>query len=284
MSVLEVKERDMFRKQGPISVVRRGKKLDSPWDFVDGLWVPHVGGGAYDTTKGMDYYFEDFHGDLIPDELATTSDTGTITTNVGLSARASILRIDNSNDGDDEMAEVDYGALAYTVQDGQMFMEARVLVERTTGAINVGFNDETTAAGNTLPVELATASFTSTASTWIGFLWDSDATNSTFHYFWVDDDGDTGVAIATLNTGITLAAATWYTIRVHLFDAGSGNRAAAVFSISDGTNTLLRRHTDTIDRDQAMTWHLAVENRTTTGCYLDIDYVEAAKSRQDTAP
>ncbi len=45
-------------------------------------------------------------------ELATTNDTGTITT--GVTGGASVLRLDNDNDGDNEMAEVELGALPGT--------------------------------------------------------------------------------------------------------------------------------------------------------------------------
>jgi hypothetical protein len=239
---------------------------------------------AIDTSRGMDVYFEDFHGDLIPDELATSSDSGTVTTNVGLSGgqagAASILRLDNSNNGDNEMAEVDLGALLYRVQDGRMYMEARVSIERTTAAATVGFNDDTLEGSNTLPAELSTTTFTSNAGTWIGFLFDSDATTDNWHVFWVDDDNDSTVAIATLQTDIAVASDTWYTLKVDLQDAGSGNQAICNFSVDDENgNSWEYRATSTIDRDVAMVPHIAVENRTTTGAFIDIDYIEAGKSR-----
>lgn len=233
---------------------------------------------ALDTQFSMDEVFYDFQGDLIPDELASTNDTGTITT--GITGGASVLRLDNSNDGDNEMAEVDFGALYYQAQNGRMYLEARVKLERTTCAVNVGFNDETTESSNTLPVELSGTTWTSNASTWIGFVFDSDATNDNWHVFWVDDDNDTSVAIATLNSGIAVAADTWYTLRVDVWDNGSGNPAVAEFFISDGTNSFHYRNDSTIDRDASLTPHLAVENRTTTGAYLDIDLIAAGQTRQ----
>jgi hypothetical protein len=238
---------------------------------------------ALDTPRGIDTAFFEFNGDLLPDELATTSDSGTIDT-TSFVGRGSALRIDNSNGGDNEMAEVDAGKLEYSVQDGQMYVEARVKVERVTGAANIGFNDDTGEGSNTLPMELSGTTWTSNAATWIGFVWDSDATNDTWHVMWVDDDADSSTAIATLNSGITVAADVWYTLRVHLFDQGSGNQARATFSVSDGTNAWEYETSGTIDRDVNMTWHLAVENRTGTGCFMDVDYIEAGRSRQNTAP
>jgi len=261
---------------------------DGRWHYYKGMWMPAVAGGALDVGEGMDEVHFGFYGDLIPDELATSSDSGTITANVGLSGggagRASILRVDNSNNGDNEFAEVDFGALNYQVQDGQMYMKARVLLERVVCAVNVGFNDDTLEGGNTLPVELSGTTWTSGASTWIGFAFDSDATNDNWHVFWVDDDGDTSVPIATLNTGIAVAASVWYTMTIQVTDAGSGNRASAIFDLTDGSNHFHYRASDTIDRDVALVPHIGVENRTTTGAFLDIDDIWAGKSRQDTAP
>ena len=238
---------------------------------------------ALDTPRGWDEVFFEFNGDLIPDELTSTSDTGVIDT-TSFVGRGSVLRIDNNNNGDNEMAEVDLGVLEYSVQDGQMVMEAHVKLERVISAVNVGFNDESTDSGNTLPVELSGTTWTSTASTWIGFVYDYDATNKAWHVMWVDDDADSSTPIATLNTGITAAADVWYTMRVHLFDASTTTRARTMFSISDGTNSWEYTADDTIDRDVNMTPHLAVENRAATGAYLDVDYLYAARSRQNTAP
>lgn len=239
---------------------------------------------ATNTNPGMDVVRYDFHGDLVPDELATTNDSGTLTTNVGLSGgkagTASIIRLDNSNDGDNEMIELDFGALYWRVQDGEMYLEARVSMERTTCGINVGFNDETTDSGNTLPVELSGTTWTSTASSWIGFVLDSDATTNNWYAFWVDDDADTSTAIATLTSDVAAEASEWVTLRVHLTDRGSGNGARATFSIQteNGEDWQYTANT-TLDRDVALVPHIAIENRSTTGAYLDVDYIEAGKSR-----
>jgi len=234
--------------------------------------------------RGYDEFFCDFHGDVIPDELSTSNDTGTITTNVALSGNkagfASILRMDNSNDGDNEMCEVSLGANYFRAQDGHMFMEALVAFERTTMAATVGFTDEYNESGNTLPIELSTTTFASNASTFVGFVIDSDATNDNWHAFWVDDDSDTSVPIATLNTGIPLAADTWYLLRIDVWDAGSGSQAIAEFFIEDENGKSWQyRNASTIDRDAALVPHIGIENRTTTGAYIDIDYIHAGKSR-----
>jgi len=239
-----------------------------------------------DTQKGYDIYFEDFHGDLIPDELASTSDTGTVTVNVGLTGNkavgSSILRLDNSNNTDNDMIEVDTGHTSYRVSDGHLYFEARVAPhDVSVMAVNVGFHDETTESGNSLPVELSGTTWTSTAGEWIGFVFDADATTNNWYVFWVDDNNDTSVAIATLQSDIALADTTWYTLRCDLHDAGSGNQVVAEFSVQDENgNHWEYRNTSTIDRDAALSFHIGNELRASVdNGSLDVDYIEVGKSR-----
>lgn len=237
---------------------------------------------ATDTSRGYDLFFDDFHGDTIADELATSSDTGTIT--VGTPTDASCLRMDNSNDGNNDMCEVDIGAVYFRAQDGHCWMEARFRIEAaTTVAVNVGFNDETLEDANTLPAELSTATFTVNAGTWIGFVADTNATNDYYHAYWIDDSVGSSTAIATLKSTVPIAALKWTTARIDLWDNGSGNQVRAEFMISDEDGHSWQYvNNSTIDRDCALTPHVAIENRTTTGRYLDLDYLEAGKSRVST--
>lgn len=245
-----------------------------------------------DTSYGEDLFDFEFHGDLIPDELATTNDSGAVTVNVGLSGnkagRASILRL-NPGPQDNGMAEVDLGALYFQGQDGHIWFEARVsMLDVSVSAMTMGFNDETTDGGNTLPIELSSTTFTSTASTFAGFVYDADATNDNWHIFWVDDDSDTSEAIANLNSGIATADTTWATLRVDLFDRGSGNQMGALFTVRQGssefqydTRVALGKGSSsgTIDRDVAMVPHIGVEGRSTAVVGLDIDYMRGGKGR-----
>lgn len=242
---------------------------------------------AIDTGKGYDCVCFDFNGDLIPDELATSSDTGTITCNVGLSGNkaeaASILRLDNSNQGDNEMAEVDFGALYYRGQCGHMWMEARVAMrDASESAVNVGFNDDTLEGSNTLPVELSTTTFTANATTWIGFVYDADATNDNWHAFYVDDDTKAATPIATLNSGVAGADSRWYTLRIDVWDRGSGNQCRARWFVQDENgNRWEYVENATIDRDAALVPHVAIECRSgSDNIELDIDYIEAARARE----
>jgi hypothetical protein len=239
-----------------------------------------------DTNNGYEVYFEDFFGDLIPDELATSNDSGTITVNVGLTGNkavgSSILRLDNSNDGDNEMCEVDTGHTSYRVSDGHLYFEARVSPhDVSVMAVNVGFHDETTESGNSLPVELSGTTWTSNAGDWIGFVFDADATTNNWHAFWVDDSNDTSVAIGTLQSDVALADTTWYTLRLDLYDAGSGNQVVAEWKVQDANgNHWEYRNSSTIDRDAALSFHIGNELRgAVDNGSLDVDYIEVGKSR-----
>ena len=239
-----------------------------------------------DTMKAYDVYFEDFHGDLIPDELATSSDSGTITTNVGLSGNkagvASILRLDNSNNGDNEMSEGDLGATSYRVQEGHVYMEVRLACQDVSVmAVNVGFSDDTLEGGNTFPVELSGTTWTTTATTWIGFAFDADATTDNWAAMWVDDDTDRSVAIGTLRADVALADETWDTLRLDLHDAGAGNQVIAEWNVKDENgNEWNYRNTSTIDRDAALVPHIGNELRAAANNgIVDIDYIEVGRTR-----
>ena len=245
-----------------------------------------------DTNTGYDLFDYEFHGDLIPDELTAAGDSGAETVNVGLSGnkagRASILRLAPGN-ADDSMSEVSLGALYYQAQDGHMWFEARVsMLDVSVSAMTMGFNDDALEDTDTLPVELATTTFTSRASTFIGFVFDADATNDNWHIFWVDDDNDTSVAIADLNTGIAAADTTWAHLRVDVFDRGSGAQAGALFKVQQGTSEFQfdtrvvlgkSASSGTIDRDVAMVPHIGIEGRSGAALNLDIDYMRGGKSR-----
>ena len=232
-------------------------------------------------NRGVDEDYFEFQGDVIPDRLATTSDSGSIS--VGSSTTgSSSLRLDNSNNGDNEYAEVDMGAVNYRAQDGKMYFEARFLLERVISGVNIGFNDETTDGGNTLPIELSGTTFASNASTWVGVVYDNDATTDNFYFFFVDGDTDTTEAIANLDSGVAAEASVWYTVRIDVDDVNSSSKARATISIQKDSSPATfasKTFTSSITRSTGMTPHIGIENRTTTGAYTDIDYMLVGKGR-----
>ena len=189
---------------------------------------------------------------------------------------------------DDDMCEISHRALAWSVQNGDLLMRTRVRVSSGTIAsiaLTVGFNDDQLEDSNTLPVELATTTFTSNASTFIGVVYDADATNQDFHAFWVDDDADTTQAIGNLRfTGIAPVANKWFGVEVLLSDAGSGNGVEAVITVSEestGAQAEKRFHA-TVDRDALLVPHIAFENRAGSAHQVDIDNIYVRMSRPTT--
>jgi hypothetical protein len=230
-------------------------------------------------NRGVDEDFFEFQGDVIPDRLTTDSDSGTI--RVGSNtAGSSSLRLDNSAGTDNHYADVSMGNLDYRAQDGKMYFEARFLLERVISGINIGFND--TATESTLPIELDGTTFASNASTWVGVVYDNDATTDNFYFFFVDGDTDTTEAIANLDSGVAAEASVWYTVRIDVDDVNSSSKARATISIQKDSSPATfasKTFTSSITRSTGMTPHIGIENRTTTGAYTDIDYMLVGKGR-----
>lgn len=235
-----------------------------------------------DTAFGVVRVFDDFVLDT--GALWHTSADGTGSTDVVADGTAHLsgrMRL-TSDATDNQLNEVATG-LCFRVQDGgPLIMEARIMQETgtiATSAFNVGFNDDPTDASNTLPVELATVTFTSNASTFVGFVCDGDATNVQWHAFWVDDDTDTSTAIADLRmTGEAPVADTWTTLRVVLSDRGSGNGARADFFV-DGK--LTKSFDTTVDRDAVLAAYVGGERRSASQGILDVDYIYVCGGRTD---
>lgn len=188
---------------------------------------------------------------------------------------------------DDDMGEIAHRALAWYGQNGVLEMETRVRV--TVGAVasvalNVGFNDDQLEDSNTLPVELATATFTTNASTWVGVVYDPDATNADWHAFYVNGDSDCGDAIATLRfSGSTPTLNKWVGIRIACRDRGSGNGLRVEITIVDeATGREFQKVLNTtVSRTTALVPHIAMENRAGVAHTMQVDYIYA---RQSMAP
>jgi hypothetical protein len=202
---------------------------------ADTTWVADSTNGATDFTravaagKGLHYY--------------STSDTT-----------------------DNDMQEICSNLLLFTGQEGYSYVE--ILMQSNSVddmAFNFGLNDtvEEVAAGGTLPVELDGTSWTSTSSTFIGFVYDVDATNDELHCFWVDDDVDTTTAIANLRcNGIAPTANQWLYMRVEMQDRGSGNGVRATFTATDHNGkSVTKEFNTTVDRDCPLCYHFSFENR-----------------------
>ena len=231
-----------------------------------------------DTSKGYVVFFDDFLGDLIDDAYGTTAD-GSATVAIPTPDTAVVdgfVRLTTHN-SDNNMAEIAH-SLSYRAQDGIMSFEARVKMSAiTTTAMSIGFNDDQLEASNTLPVELSGTTFTSNAATFVGFVFDTDATNDNWHAFAVDDCTDTTTPIACLNTGVAPVADTYQTLKVVVHDRGACYMAYAEFFINCELQASIE---NAIDRDATLVPHIAAEARAACASRNhDVDYIEVMKSR-----
>lgn len=196
-----------------------------------------------------------------------------------------------SDTTDNDMQEVASG-LIFELAQGPLVLETRIMVETgavaTDLAINVGFTDDPTEGSNSLPMEIATTTLTSNATSGVYFVYDADSTADCWQVVWVDDDTDTVEAIGTdtsqtagaMITGSTPVADTWQVLRMEL-TATSATSARGEFFI-DG---VLKKKFDNIviDNNVPLACYVGMENRSTVACNVDIDYIYASGGRGDTA-
>lgn len=235
---------------------------------------------ATDTTKGTIRVMQEFDQDNIHTGSAngvswhvTLDNSGTLAPVASAELQAASV----TGGADNNMNELAYEYLSWRAQDGFMSAELRVdMTSITLAAVSFGFNDDVLEDSNTLPVELCGTTFTSNAGTFIGFIYDPDATNDNWHAFMVDDCNDTTMAIACLNTGVAPVADTANTLKVVVYDQGACNQTRAEFYI-DGK--LEVEMASAIDRDILMTPHFGHENRVGCAATANLHYIEVKKSR-----
>lgn len=235
---------------------------------------------ATDTSKGIITVFDEFNIDHIGTSggdgiqwLVTLDNSGTLAPVASAELQAaSVTGTANNN-----LNDFYYRDLSFRAQDGFMSWEMRLdLAGITNVAINVGFNDDVNDASDSLPVELSGTTFTSNAGTFVGFVFDTDATNDNWHVFMVDDNNDTSVPIACLNTGIAPVANIPQTFKIVVEDNGACNQTRTSFYI-DGLEVYTM--VSSIDRDILMSPGFGHENRACGATTVNLHYVEAKKSR-----
>lgn len=189
---------------------------------------------------------------------------------------------------DDDMGELAFHQVTFSAQNGQLMGEARVKISVGTIAslgLNIGFNDDALEDSNTLPAELSTTTFTSNAGTFIGVVYDIDATNDDFHCFWVDDDSDSGEAIADLRmTGLAPVLDEWFGVRIVLTDRGSGKGVLAEITVCEESTgkTVQKRYNTNVDRDALLTFGIWMENRATVAHSFQVDHIHIMQSKATT--
>src|SRR3990167_523843 len=248
---------------------------------------------AITTSRGVVEVFDDFDMDAISTGAAdgirwfNSSDCGdtAFAINAGFFGEGTARGATDATD--DDMIEIAHGQLMWLPQNDPL-MEVRMQFDVvTTLAFNVGFNDDALDDSNTLPMELSTTTFTSNAATWVGMLFDVDATNDDVHAMWVDDDNDSTSAIADLRfSGVAPIVAVYGLYRVELFRGASATAAAiaqmhVVPDDADATGGRMhsKRFVSTVDGDALLTPHVGFENRSGTAHQCDIDYIYVRQNR-----
>lgn len=197
-------------------------------------------------------------GYLVSSDTGDTAPARAVAAGKGLHVTGATAATDNN------LIELCGDSLMFAGQEGHASVEVLLQLDDITNvAFNFGFNDDVLDAGNTLPVELSGTTWTTTASTFIGFCYDIDATNDELHAMWVDDDSDTSTAIADLRfKGVAPTNAKWLYMRVELEDRGSGNGVRATFLAVDHNGKSAEKvFNTTVDRDCPLCLYLGVENR-----------------------
>lgn len=183
-------------------------------------------------------------------------------------AAARGLHISGATDAtDDDMTEFCGDQLMFYAQTGHSEVELMVQFDDVTNlAFNFGFNDDVLDASNTLPAELSTATWTSNAATFVGLVYDVDATNDELHAFWVDATVNTTTALASLRfNGMAPTNDQWLYMKVEIDDRGSGNGARATFLVVDHNGRSMEKVFNTsIARGTALCFYFGFENRSGT--------------------
>ena len=245
------------------------------------------------SQRGYKELFEDWTG---ADNIGTTvadgllwlnsSDTGNTAFAIVADAQGPIAQAATDNT-DNDMCEIAYHLLSWSVQNGELYMETRVKVvaDVDSVAFNVGFNDDVLEDSNTLPVELSGTTWTTNASTWVGIAYDIDADNDNVHAMWVDDDADAVEAIADLRfNDITPVNDEWFGVGIRLSDRGAGRGVRAEFTVvEESTGKIAQKAFNTgVDRDVLLTPHIGFENRAGAIHTFEIDYIYVKQSRSTT--
>lgn len=176
---------------------------------------------------------------------------------------------------DDDLVEFCGDQLMFYAQTGHSSIEILVQFDVvSTLAFNFGFNDDVLETSTTLPVELSGTTWTTNAATFVGFVYDVDATNDELHAMWVDGNTDATDAIATLRfNGMAPTASEWLYMKIDLDDRGSGYGARATFLAVDSQGRSVEKvFNTTITRSTALCYYFGFENRGSAAhnCYIKL--------------
>ena len=236
---------------------------------------------ATDTSFGKVRKFEDFLVTAIADlaEIDVQSVTGDTAAVVAGGADGR-LRHTIGNSDDDDVGAVTFGALNWTAGDGDLFMEARIIIsDITDNKFFVGFGDTIATSDESSFSATADTVTIDTMSNGIGILFDGDAT--TKNLWCVAGNTDAVTVGKVLPAKYNPVAAIPITLGVHLSQDRksarwyvNGEEVYQVGAAAPSGNTELVAAADLVPG----VWNY--EQGTAFNC--DIDYLYASKDRSAT--
>lgn len=224
-------------------------------------------------SKGIIRYVETFATDSISTSGAdgvgwfVSSDSGDTAIARAVAAGKGLHATGATSVDDNNLIEFCGDTLMFAGQEGFSAVEVLLQLDDVTNvAFNFGLNDDVNDASNTLPAELSGTTWTANAATFVGLVYDVDATNDDLHCFWVDDSSATSTAIADLRMqGVAPANAKWFYMKVEMQDRGSGNGVRVTLTAqAQNGNSVSKTFNTTVDRDCPLCWYLGIENRSGT--------------------
>lgn len=252
---------------GPLS---GGSKYVSTTNSNDLLLITE-GQGSYSNYKKYVTLEDDFLGDLIDDAWSAAE---------GNDAQAIIATINSAVNGEVRMTTGDTTTVSESAQSlthglnwkanqGGLYMGCRFKPVTSVADVCyfVGFTDVLATTTLESPITLSTATLTTNATDAVGFLYDTAATNDTWHCQGVATDVDT----ALTNSTIVPVVDTYQWLEIFVDTAGG-----ATFYI-DGA--LVATVAACVTATVALTPIVHAMARTTTSKSVDVDYITVRAKR-----
>lgn len=215
--------------------------------------------------------FDDFLGDIITDDwsAAVGNDGQTVIATVNAGGNGGTLRLTS---GDTTVVAESLSSLTHGLNwkagNGGLVFEARVTPVTSIANVSyfIGLSDVLATTTLEEPMTLSTATWTTTATDAVGFVYDTAGTVPGFYCMAVKNNTD---ATPIVNTVPVVATATVLRIEVDSTGAATFYRDGVLLG------TIAAAVTSTV----ALTPIITVMARTTTSKSLDVDYVYTAEDR-----
>lgn len=264
MSIIEV--------QGPTGGPNSGSMVYQDTESGKYPLIVHGARGSYPNPKQYVTLFDDFLGDLLEDgwSAAEGNDAQAIIATIQAGEVGGVVRmITGDTTTVSESAQALTHGLNWKANQGGLYMYCRFkpVTAITTAQYFVGFTD--TLATTTLeqPFTLSTVTVTAVADNAVGFLYDTDATNDTWHCQGVKAT----VATATSNSGLPPIVDTWQDLEIEISTAGTASfyiNGALVASVANAVTVTT-----------ALTPVVEAMARTTSSRTIDVDVIQVTAQR-----